>query len=148
MAAINVSYLRPILRIYIILYFGIPLSALPVTSTEAAIHFDFVSNIADEKFNLKKKTKETLGESLQVFDHLILDDSGSLVFGDGLSLPEVLPTSEDLLPGQPNAGKEDFEEISSVNKEVDHLGSIPEAEILQVSLATLLHSLFNKQFFI
>lgn len=122
-------------KICLILHFGIPLWALPITTTEPAIHFNFVPNDGD-KFSFTKKTKETLAESLQVFDHLILDDSGSLVFGsnpgDGISVPEVLPTSEDLAPGQLNSGKVEFEEITSINREDGHLGNIPEAEILQV----------------
>ncbi|KAJ9576677.1 hypothetical protein L9F63_025427 [Diploptera punctata] len=128
-----------ILKISLILYFVIPLWALPITTTEATIHFDFVPNTADAKFSLKKKTKEALGESLQVFDHLILDDTGSLVFGnnpgEGIGVPEMLPTTEDLSPGQLNSDKVEFEEIGSVNKEIEHLGSIPEADILQVSLS-------------
>ncbi|PSN42327.1 hypothetical protein C0J52_20127 [Blattella germanica] len=105
--------------------------AKPLTSTDPGVNIDFLTNIGDnvEKLNIKKKASE----SLQVYDHVILEEGGSLLFsnapGDNAGLPEMTPTVEELVPGQ-NSAKIDVEDMTPVNRE--NPGSLLEADIVQV----------------
>lgn len=126
-----------LLRLYLILILTNSVRTAPIEKSALGLDFDFLPNVSDNGEQIKQevegntKKAELTKDRLQVLDELILDDADGLL-SSGSNLLEVSPTTEDLVPAQPNNPKADYEEVTAVSKDLDLVGATVDAELIQV----------------
>jgi hypothetical protein len=127
---------QKLLRIHFVLILTSSVRTAPTANSESRLHLNFLPKVSDSEEQMIQelggnKTAELTKDELQVLDELILDEADGLL-SSGANLLEVSPTTEDLVPDQPNNTRVDFEEVTAFSKDLDFGGATVDAELMQV----------------